>query len=307
MYAVIFLTNTWKWSGGMSQYNTWAGDSTSVDPSIDYNHFMNYSASFYRNTKAQQLYTHNIYNIITRKNKYDGLYYYEDPTIMSWQLANEPRPGNGAESLKWLDEYYRWINSTAQFIHVLDHNHLVSTGSEGLAGSLDSVQIYLNAHKSKYIDYLTFHLWPKDWGWYDANRADSTYPLSLEKAIAYIDEQIRLARTLNKPVVMEEFGLPRDGGIKNKAATTTMRDKYFNKILSLVCDSASGGAPITGANFWFWAGEGAPQNEHYQWGFGNEMRGVDNFNSIYSSDTTTINILKDYAQKLNELDEKLKK
>ena len=56
-----------------------------------------------------------------------------------------------------------------------------------------------------------------------------------------------------------------------------------------------------------WAGGGAPQNEHYQWGLGNEMRGVDNFNSIYSSDTTTINILKDYAQKLNELDEKLKK
>ena len=56
-----------------------------------------------------------------------------------------------------------------------------------------------------------------------------------------------------------------------------------------------------------WAGGGAPQNEHYQWGLGNEMRGVDNFNSIYSSDTTTINILKNYAQKLNALDEKLKK
>jgi mannan endo-1,4-beta-mannosidase len=218
---------------------------------------------------------------------------------MSWQLSNEPRPGNGKEGAKWLDEYYRWINVSAKFIHQVDPNHLVSSGSEGLAGSLDSTEVFKTAHASKYIDYLTFHLWPYDWGWYNPNNADSTYPVTEMKAVAYIDKHLQIARELGKPVVMEEFGLPRDSSLTTIGIPTTAKDKFFEKILSLVLDSVSNGAPIAGANFWFWGGEGSPQNFNYKWGFGNPLRGVDNFNSIYYSDISTIEILKKYANKLN--------
>jgi len=262
---------------------------------------MDYSNSFYRNENAKEIYFHYLYSLINRKNKYSGYYYYEDPAIMAWQLSNEPRPGSGKEGAKWLDEYYRWIDVSARFIHKLDPNHLVSSGSEGLAGSLDSAEVYKTAHSSKYIDYLTFHLWPYDWGWYKPNNVDSTYPAAKIKSISYIDSHIQLARELGKPVVMEEFGLPRDSGLINFGSPTTVKDKFFKKILSLVVDSALSGSPIAGANFWIWGGEGSPNIFNYKWGFGNPLKGVDNFNSIYYSDTSTIEIFKQYAGKLNAI------
>jgi mannan endo-1,4-beta-mannosidase len=220
---------------------------------------------------------------------------------MAWQLSNEPRPGHGKESSKWLEEYYRWINATAEFIHTLDHNHLISTGSEGIAGSVDSTEIFLTAHKSRNIDYLTFHLWPYDWGWYNPDQVDSTFLPSENKAIGYINTHIYLARVLDKPIVMEEFGLPRDNRKRNIGSPTTIKDKYFEKILSMVYNSANNGAPIAGANVWFWGGEGNPRNLSYEWGFGNPVRPVDNFNSVYYSDTSTVNILSKYAGKMSSI------
>jgi mannan endo-1,4-beta-mannosidase len=74
------------------------------------------------------------------------------------------------------------------------------------------------------------------------------------KAVAYIDKHLQIARELRKPVVMEEFGLPRDSSLTKIGTPTTVKDKFFEKILSLVLDSVSNGAPIAGANFWFWGG-----------------------------------------------------
>ena len=59
MHAVIFLNNYWEWSGGMAQYNYWSGDIPGVDPSNppnNYSNFMDYSATFYKNKKAQNLF-----------------------------------------------------------------------------------------------------------------------------------------------------------------------------------------------------------------------------------------------------------
>ena len=39
---------------------------------------------------------------------------------------------------------------------------------EGLAGSAQDAKLYLAAHSSPHIDYLTYHLWPKNWGWFDS-------------------------------------------------------------------------------------------------------------------------------------------
>lgn len=100
---------------------------------------------------------------------------------------------------------------------------------------------------------------------------------------------------------MEEFGLPRDSSCTKIGTPTTVKDKYFEKILSVVLDSILSNAPIAGANFCFWGGEGSPVIYNYKWGFGNPLSGVDNFNSICYSDITTIEILKIYAGKLNTI------
>ncbi len=304
MHAVIFLNNYWEWTGGMSQYNDWANGGGGVDPANNnYGNFMDYSATFYANEKADELFLHFVYTLITRKNKFTGDYYYEDPTIMSWELANEPRPGRNKY---WIEEYYRWLETTAQFIHNIDHNHLVTTGNEGLMGSLGDSTIYLTAHKIKYIDYMTFHLWPKNWGWFNAKKIDETYPKTEKDAVDYINGHILFAREVEKPMVMEEFGMPRDSEFYKSGTPTTARDRYYKKILSIVYDSAAAGSPMAGTNVWTWGGEGRGKHEDNKWLPGDPFVGdppqePQGLNSIYNTDNSTLSIFSEHAHKMIEL------
>src|SRR6187551_799775 len=96
MKAVLYLNNFWQWSGGMSQYIAWFNGKPVVDPDVtgNWNEFMDNSATFYREPKAQAAFRFAVKQLITRKNSVNGRDYAADPTIMSWQLANEPRPGS---------------------------------------------------------------------------------------------------------------------------------------------------------------------------------------------------------------------
>ncbi|MGE5859906.1 MAG: T9SS type A sorting domain-containing protein [Ignavibacteria bacterium] len=291
MHAVIFLNNYWDWSGGMGIYNAWFGGN-SWDAS-----------GFYRNINAKEAFKNYIEILINRINTITGLYYYEDPAIMAWELANEPRPGFFAA---YVDSFYNWIDETAEFIHSLDTNHLVATGNEGTKGSFESENIYLTAHSSEYIDYATIHLCAKNWGWFDANNIEGTYPTALANAESYIQAHIALARQLNKPLTMEEFGLPRDNEENDPASPTTARDNYFTALLQLVYDSAASGSPIAGSNFWGWGGEGRSPNQDHMWRTGDpfvcdppmEAQGL---NSIYDSDSSTIEIIKQYSAMMESL------
>ncbi|MGE5353295.1 MAG: T9SS type A sorting domain-containing protein [Acidobacteriota bacterium] len=295
MHAVVILNNYWEWSGGMAQYYSWNGGGRVLDPSVDdFGDFMNYSATFYRSKAAIQNFRNYLTSLINRKNIYTGLHYYEDPSIMSWELANEPRPGTDSQYISY---YYEWIDSTANFIHSLDTNHLVTTGSEGTMGSIESESIYLRAHQSKFIDYITIHVWAKNWQWFDPKHYNETYQNALAKAIDYIQEHITLAGKLNKPLTMEEFGLPRDNELYTPGSATTVRDKYYGELLKLVYRSAKGGSPIAGSNFWGWGGEGRSPNSDFIWRVGDpfvcdppmEPQGL---NSVYDTDSSTIEVLR---------------
>lgn len=308
MFAVVYLNNYWEWSGGMSQYNAWVNDGYLVDPAKDnaWMEFMNFSATFYDNEAANKYYRDYIKYIVNRVNNYSGIAYRNDPTIMAWQLANEPRPAPNGDRIKNENSFYRWVDETAKYIHSLDTNHLVTTGNEGLAGSLESQEIYLTSHSSKYIDYITFHLWPKNWGWFDAKRINETYPSTKEKAIDYINKHIDYARRLNKPITLEEFGIPRDSEFVKSASPTIVRDKYFTTVFQLVYDSASGGAPFAGTNFWTWGGEGRGNNEDTRWHpgdpfVGDPLQEPQGLNSVFDTDTSTLKIISSFGKKMKEL------
>jgi len=309
MHAVLFLNNYWEWSGGMSQYNAWVNGGRAVDPedtTYGWGEFMRLSATFYSNEKANQYFRNYIEKIITRKNKFNDLYYYEDPTIMAWQLANEPRPWGSGEQI---DNYYRWVDSTAAFIHSLDPNHLVTTGNEGTRGSLDSEEYYVTAHKSRFIDYMTFHLWVKNWSWYDAKRKEETYNTAKEKAVGYINKHIEFAKEIGKPITLEEFGIARDLENYSPASETATRDDYFTTVFALAYDSAAAGTPIAGTNFWTWGGYGRAQHDDFKWRAGDEFTGdppqePQGLNSVFDSDSSTLKIIQKYAEKMNELGKK---
>jgi mannan endo-1,4-beta-mannosidase len=183
---------------------------------------------------------------------------------------------------------------------------LVCSGNEGLAGSLESAECVLTAHRSKNIDYLTVHLWPLNWGWFNPQKFEETLPPSIEKATDYIAKHIEYARELNKPMVMEEFGLGRDSGDYAQGTPTTARDRYYTRIFSILYDSARAGTPVAGSNFWGWGGEGKSQNPDFMWKKGDPFVGdppqePQGRNSIFISDVSTIDIIRDHAAKMKRL------
>jgi len=298
MHAVVILNNFWEWSGGMAQYHSWFGGGPVKDPLKDgYNAFMNYSSTFYRNVQATEGFKNFVTNLINRRNQFAGLYYFEDPVIMAWELANEPRPGNGSQ---YIDSFYVWIDRTAQHIHSIDPHHLVTTGNEGTMGCLGSENVYERAHQSSYVDYTTIHVWALNWGWFNPYNSEGTYASALMKAQQYIQEHIALARRLNKPLAMEEFGLPRDSQQYSAGSPTTTRDKYYAALLQTIYDSAAAGSPIAGSNFWGWGGEGRSPHTDYSWRVGDpfvcdppmEKQGL---NSVFDSDSSTIDVIKKHS------------
>lgn len=310
MHAVLYLTNFWDWSGGMSSYVAWtdggavpasAGDDGSWAALVDY------TASFYANVRANELYRAQVHRIVTRTNTITGRMYRDDPAIMAWQLANEPRPGlYGAPGEKNRPAFLRWLTDTATFIHRIDPNHLVSTGSEGTAGCLGSEELFLAAHRPEQIDYLTFHLWPYNWHWFDPQRERDTIGRAREQSAAYIAQHCTLARQLGKPIVLEEFGLTRDGGAVHAGSATSTRDAFFSFIGDLVLDGMRSGLPLAGSNFWTWAGEGRPAAPHALAGSSDQAPGdpphePQGLNSVYDTDITTLALLRDHATTIEGL------
>ncbi len=311
MHAVLYLNNYWQWSGGMAQYNEWAGEGHIPDPdnpAEGYSPFMLYSGKFYRNEKAKDDYLKYVKMIVTRKNKITNKFYFEDPAIMSWELANEPRPGRSEESFEFINYYYKWIDETAAFIHKLDPNHLVTTGNEGLAGSIWNEEVFLKSHESRNIDYITIHLWIKNWGWFNAHKIEETYADAEAKAVDYLNNHIKYARKLNKPLTIEEFGAPRDHEVRKEGSPTVARDKYFSKLFEIIRDSAAAGAPIAGTNFWAWGGEGRANSDDAIWRSGDPFTGdppqeEQGLNSVFDTDISTIEILKEHADNMIKLRE----
>lgn len=303
MVAVLYLNNFWQWSGGMAQYMSWLSGTPALDPDItgDWNSFMQNSAAFYRSDRAQGWYRDLIRALVTRTNTVTGRPYVEDPTIMSWQLANEPRPGSDEGGRPFYPDYKNWIQESARFIKSLDNNHLVSTGSEGSMGTLRDLSLYKDAHAIADVDYLTFHMWPKNWGWFDVERPEETYAQAVANAKAYILQHLEVAEELGKPQVLEEFGIERDAGDYNPGSTTHQRDRFFRELFGFMETQVKLDSPLMGTNFWAWGGLGRAQSADFIWRTGDPFTGdppqePQGLNSVFSQDESTLKLLRSHAR-----------
>lgn len=261
MTAVVCLNNFWVWSGGMAQYLAWAGEGPIPYPPPaaggSWDRFQAYATRFYENRKAQGYWEAAADRLLRRRNALTGQLYVDDAAIHSWELANEPRGGTRARA------FNDWIDRTARFIKKRDPKHWVTTGSEGLTPwpEANGLDVIAN-HKSPAIDYVTAHLWVQNWGWYDPKATDQEGALqgALEHARAYLTRHAELAAQLGKPLVLEEFGMARDGGALDAASSTRQRDRYFEGVFGHLRDLAARGLPVAGVSFWAWSGEARPES-----------------------------------------------
>lgn len=313
MHAVIYLNNFWEWSGGMATYLSWVNGGVIVDPSdpeFPWPLYPIFTKQFYSNDAAQELFEDYLEAVVTRTNSITGVPYRDDPTIMAWQLANEPRPGNiEVFGQADLPSFQKWIDDTAGLIKSLDPNHLVSTGNEGYMGCAEFDPCFVDAHDGENIDYLTIHIWPFNWGWFDRGNMAGTIDSSLARATAYIEKHNRVAKAMNKPLVIEEFGLPRDAGAIAPGSPTTYRDKFLSLVYDAVETDVSTSGPISGTNVWSWGGYGRAQHEDGVWQDGDKSYTGDppqeaqGLNSIFDEDDETLLLMRQHADRLLELSE----
>jgi len=224
---VIPFTGNWGDFGGEDQYVAWAGGS--------------YHDDFYTNATIKAWYKAWISHLLNHVNSITGVAYKDDPTIMTWELANEPRcVGSGAYPASPgcnTSTITNWAAEMSAYIKSLDKKHLVSSGSEGFlcipgateyergcASGVDELAIA----NLPTIDVMSYHLYP-DGGW---NK-------SVAWGATWITDHISLAQQIGKPSMLGEFGL------KNKA----VRDAAYQTWTDTV--RKSGG---NGALFWILTG-----------------------------------------------------
>ncbi len=191
---IIPFVNNWNGFGGMDQYVRWRGGL--------------YHDEFYTDPAVRAWYKAWIAHLLGRRNIYTGIAYKDDPTIMTWELANEPRcKSAGAypqSSDCRTDTLTAWADDVSAFVKSSDANHLVSVGDEGfycIPGATDwtencgeGVDTLALADLAN-VDVMSFHLYPDGWG------------KSASWGTAWIERHIRDAARIHDRAMLGEFGL----------------------------------------------------------------------------------------------------
>jgi len=287
-HAILFLNNSWDWSGGYAQYLNWNGYGDIPYPMVKPNtwsQFMSFAGQFMQCDKCQQQFREHVQFLLSRTNRYSGIKYTDDPAIMTWEIGNEPRAFS-TENLPFLEQYIKEIST---LIRETDKNHLITTGTEGQHGCEQSLEVFERIHSITQIDYLTMHIWPKNWGWLDIQDIKGTLKTSILNSNDYMERHFEVARRLGKPIVLEEFGLPRDFHGYSPDEKTTCRDSYYANAFEQIIKHCKNNDVLAGCNFWGFAGEGRPT--HLFWVKGDDYLGdppneEQGLNSVFSTDPT---------------------
>lgn len=210
---ILSLANDLPAFGGKAQYMRWTAAETghpAAAPSDD---------AFYVDAAAKRLYKRHVAAVVNRTNSVTGVAYRDDPTIMAWELINEPRCSldpSGATLRAWVDEM-------AAYVKQLDRNHLVTIGSEGFYGPGGAQQHaranpnpgggwaellgadFLRLNAAPAIDFASVHAYPDNWVPWLPARA------KLRFLAAWIDAHVQDAQAvLGKPVLVSEFAMADD-------------------------------------------------------------------------------------------------
>lgn len=295
MTAVLYFSNNWPWSGGLGQWLEWFGYGQMPNfhlEQYDWDDYRTYMPQFHRCDSCKAALREYIEKVINHINTVNAVPYKEDPAIFAWEVINEPRPFMHENR----SHFDAWLCETVDFIKSLDTNHMVTTGDEGLMGFDLDTAWYEEIQKQLHTDYLTVHIWAKNWSWYNAyEEGEEALPALIERADAYMNWHINNANSLNKPLILEEFGLPRNKHSFSPASSAGLRDAYYSHFfdkLKKLHDSTS----FAGINIWTYGGYGRAQHEFWQDGdefLGDPPQEPQGLNNVFDTDSI-ISIISAY-------------
>jgi len=294
MKAILYFNNHCPWSGGYIYY---VKRVTGEEPPSYWSPepiYRTYASKFVTSDECKNLFYGYLETMVSRVNSETGIAYKDDPALFSWQIANEPR----AFFDELHPEFIEYMHHSAEIIRSIDKKHMISTGIEGQQGCESQIDEYEIIHSDPLISYLTFHIWPDNWGFKDLY-GDSD---------AQIQNHLDLAEKLGKPLVIEEFGLLRDlneDGSRNydPAQTTNHRNEFYEWVFDKVVRSSKEGGKLAGANFWAFAGAGRARDVN--WEKGDDLLGDPPFEpqgvfSVFDSDKETLEIIANANKQISE-------
>ena len=142
---------------------------------------------------------------------------------------------------------------------------------------------------------MNAHVWPYNWNWTKKDSVADNVDRACANTAEYVKMHTAIAQRIQKPLVIEEFGYPRDGFGFAPGSPTTGRDRYYDFVFSLIKSEPT----VYGCNFWGWGGEARPQHEQWQLGdayTGDPAQEQQGLNSVFDCDSSTLEIIKKYNQ-----------
>ncbi|XVF59666.1 hypothetical protein PTKIN_Ptkin07bG0294000 [Pterospermum kingtungense] len=274
---ILSLANNYNSFGGKKQYVNWARSQGQYLTSDD---------DFFRNPVVKGYYKNHVKTVLNRYNSFTGMHYKDDPTIMAWELMNEPRCTSDSSGRT----IQAWIMEMASHVKSIDRNHLLEAGLEGFYGqstpqkkrlnpNLDIGTDFIANNLIPGIDFATVHSYPDQW----LPSSSDQYQLSFLNN--WLDAHIQDAQfILRKPILLTEFGK----SWKDPGFNTYQRDQLFNTVYYKIYFSAKRGGPAAGGLFWQLLSEGMDSFK-------------DGYEIVLSKSSSTANIIAQQAHKLDQI------
>ncbi|GLT58006.1 hypothetical protein SLA2020_309330 [Shorea laevis] len=264
---ILSLVNNYDAYGGKKQYVNWARERGQSIRSDD---------DFFTNSVT----------VLTRRNTFTGVLYKDDPTIMAWELMNEPR----CQSDQSGKTIQAWITEMASHVKSIDGKHLLEAGLEGFYDQSSSQKQennpsflvgtdFIANNQIPGIDFATVHSYPESW-----------FPgFSFQRQIEFLNNWLNnhtqdAQNILHKPVLFAEFGK----SLRTPGSSLKQRDELFRTVYSATYSSASRSGAAVGGLFWQLFTEGMDSFH-------------DGYEVILSEITSTVKLINYESKKLNHI------
>ncbi|KAJ3680959.1 hypothetical protein LUZ60_015448 [Juncus effusus] len=219
---ILCLCNNWEDYGGKSQYVKWA-----KELGLD----LNSDDDFFCDETIKDYYKSFVKAVLMRVNTITNIAYKDDPTILAWELINEPRCPSDPSG----DILQAWIEEMAAHIKCIDPVHLVGVGLEGFYGPSTPELVELNPneycgtdgtdfirnHMVEGIDFASAHIYSDVWLDH-SNEEDH-----LKFVQTWMDSHITHSKDLlNKPIIFSEFGV----SLKDERFCSDFRHSFMDTV-----------------------------------------------------------------------------
>ena len=199
---------------------------------------------FYTNETIKGWYKNYVKTLLNHENVYTGVKYKDDPTVFSWELANEPRCESDAGCEK--NVVVNWAKEMSEYVKSIDSNHMLAVGDEGFYNygyndfpEGDHKYVYHGSSGMDFlqltalpdIDFGTLHVYCDQWG------------LTKEQGEFWFKKHGEDTAAMNKPLIAEEFGW------KDQSERADVYKDWFDIFEGKTYE----GVEFAGTNYWMLA------------------------------------------------------